>query len=288
MTSTVRLRDWASRNRVSASHLQEPVDAIRELILASAQGDGDRPRIIEEKWTGKVVEFGPNGETLASVKAKGEQYWVQRQVIAGGQPNDPIKTANDESNDGPYDTQSSNSDDDDDDDATPPGNIYLVTNLADLPHHCRSVALGSYVSVWAEFDSGLTAITESGSSGNSGAIITQPDNQKHYLMNEPCDPRFQLVANATPNGTYTAHPFYASSAKLDQTSSSSNTQSNLGTVDTTVTVYLANDAEQGLSGHALLFTAPTYLPQIFKATYWKQAIDGKPVFVFFGMQWKAC
>jgi hypothetical protein len=134
------LRDWAKGNRLSASHLQEPVNVLRKFLalpdaLVAKFGDG-AARPVYDIFLGKVVTSGPNSEADYT----DERYWVKPQYIVGGDTSaDPIDT----------------------DDITPDtlpdeagGQIpdtLTVTNIAewlDGSHQLRSGALVFYIGIY--------------------------------------------------------------------------------------------------------------------------------------------
>lgn len=175
------LRNWAMGNRFSSSHLQEPVDALRSLILNLASiGESDDARLFEE-WPGKIVDSGPNGQSLVDIKAPKEQYWVQRQFIQGAQSDAPIVLQEDAINDG-YDDVTITSDTFGGSDTQTLSPIFLVTNVPEQLQQSHGLPIGLDVWVIAVFDGGLTDPNNVSNDGSTTPPSIYGDNQKHYLM----------------------------------------------------------------------------------------------------------
>ena len=151
------LDPWRRGDGFVARHLDQSPTAIRALARwAAARSEPIDPRAIEQ-WPGVIVHSGPNGETLASVNAAPDQYWVQKLCIKAGPSNDPVALAPDDLD---------------------PINIFLVDNIPEILTASSTLMVGQNVWVRGWMDRGLAA-------NKSNVSDSEPKvNHKHYVMTE--------------------------------------------------------------------------------------------------------
>jgi hypothetical protein len=158
-----RMDVWQKGDKLTADHLNQPIDALRSISHYGASVQPAPPPPFREMFPGSITDKGPNGETYSQVGASNEQYWVKKQFIRGGKPWEQITFGDD-------DTATKNTDNPNDD-----GTItVLATNLAEWMDHTHSLPKGMPVMVFAWWDGGLTP--------NGPADSTAGTNQKHYFM----------------------------------------------------------------------------------------------------------
>ncbi len=87
---------------------------------------------------------------------------------------------------------------------------------------------------------------------------------------------FQLNANLTKGGMYSAYPAAPQSTALDSSASGSLTEATVLVADTSVTVYLLNVREFGSSSHALN-TSNT--PHTFFGFFYDYDTNGTPIYL---------
>lgn len=154
------MSDWAKGNRFSAAHLQQPIDAIRAIAFADASNAFVPTPQWREMWPGIIVSAGPNGESLTSIGASGEQYWVQKQFIPGAMPNDVLDFDEDKTEQAAVSSAP---------------NIFLVTNLPEWKDSTHGVPDGEIVLVFGWWDEGPPP-----GQGDGSQSVTQ--NNLHYIM----------------------------------------------------------------------------------------------------------
>lgn len=84
------LKDWGKRGPLipHGSHLQEPVEAIREMARQAGLLLGDDEFIAQERWLGTIVDDGPATDSSGTTPGDftDARYWVKKQAVLGGDP----------------------------------------------------------------------------------------------------------------------------------------------------------------------------------------------------------
>lgn len=159
------LTDWKKGDALAASHLQEPVTALRRMLSAP---DAQMPPVKSSADSlgfhfiitlGQIVNHGPNGE----VDLTDERYWVRPQYIQGAtQRDDPITLADV----APPDEYTGET-------VFPDQNILAVTNLPELEHGTHTLTVGRYVWFFKVAD-GADDPVEHAVMSESGDVVVIP------------------------------------------------------------------------------------------------------------------
>jgi len=134
------LTDWPTGKNVlpKGSHLQESVDALREIANASGYDLRHHRKTITADWKlGKIVAAGPNNEA----DYDDERYWIELQAISDADPTDTLQVEVDDSE--PYVDNSGN-----------PKPIITATNLFEFLDSSHQLATDRLVWVKGKLDLG--------------------------------------------------------------------------------------------------------------------------------------